>query len=75
MPQWLLPILVGIAIALVGVIWKLLNDKIDALWNQVGRSSKEGMRLDLHSVRNEMSRQLGIESRVERLEKWRNGKP
>ncbi len=74
MPSWLPYVLVAAFTALIGAVWKLLNDKIDALWDQVGRSSEDGMRKNLHGLRNDMTHFTGIESRVERIEKWLNGK-
>lgn len=58
-----LGIFVTIVLALLGVIWTLLNDRIndratslddriEALWDQVGRSSEEGMRKTVHKSSN-----------------------
>lgn len=74
MPAWLPYVLVAAFTALIGLVWKMLNEKIDALWDQVGRSSDDGMRKNLHGLRNDMTHFTGIESRVERIEKWLNGK-
>lgn len=74
------PALIGAAFfALAGVVWKLLNDKIErndkALWDQIGRDSNSGMRVHVHDVINVKSNQQYLHDRIERLEKWRNGKP
>lgn len=78
MPEWAY-ILIGTAfLALLGVCWTMLNAKIDrekdALWNQIGRSSQEGMRSTLHNVANTAQIVESLADRVERLETWRNGK-
>lgn len=80
MPVWLqvtLPIVAGLILALIGVIWTQLNAKIDrekdALWNQIGRSSQEGMRRTLHDVANTAQIVESLADRMERLETWRNG--
>jgi hypothetical protein len=97
MPEWVLPlasILILIFTALVGVIWKLLNDRIDAikrmllerieaLWDQIGRDSHSGMRKtthDAHSLATQHVSLIGaIVERVKRLEErfdaWRNRRP
>ena len=43
----------GLVIALVGVIWNLLNRRIEGIWDQVGRSPKEGMREVVHRTAGE----------------------
>lgn len=73
MPPWAPYAIVCIVMGLIALVWKMLNDKIDAIWNQVGRSSEEGMRKNLHGLRNEMTHFTGLESRIDRIEKWLNG--
>ena len=69
---------VGVLAALVGVVWKMLNDKIDRndekLWDQIGHDSDSGMRKVAHLVPNLMAQNQALHSRLERLETWRNGK-
>jgi hypothetical protein len=69
---------VGIVAALVGVIWKQMNDKIkehkddcdkaiDALWDQIGRDSGSGMRVKVHNS-TPMGAHVELERRVDALE-------
>lgn len=37
---------------LLGVIWSLLNGRIESLWDQVGRDSDHGMRRTVHNTSN-----------------------
>lgn len=77
--DWLYATIAGVIIALIGVIWKMLNDKIErydkALWNQVGRDSFSGMRKMVHEESGTARAFMEVDKRVDRLEKWRNGKP
>lgn len=77
MPPWLqvtLPIVAGILLAMIAVIWRLLNDRIDAIWNQLGRSSQEGMRKTLHDTANETQRIEALDIRIRRFEDRENGR-
>ena len=95
--DWLYPIVAGVIIALIGVVWKMLNDKIDAqakaitikfemaakniedkidmLWNQIGRDSESGMRQMVHEQTPNRFILEAQDNRITRLEIWRNGKP
>lgn len=73
--DWLYATVAGVIITLMGIIWKMLNDKIDALWRQVGVDSNSGMRVHVHDIANVKTQNIAIHERVVRLETWRNGKP
>lgn len=74
--KWILAIGLPVIGTLAGLIWKLLSNRIDsfekAIWDQVGRSSKEGMRVVVHDSANMVSQvtpTLGEHSRrLDRLE-------
>lgn len=83
-------IVAGALFALIGVAWKMLNDKINdghqeqkeqidrevaKLWDQIGRDSNSGMRVHVHSIKEIRTGELALHDRVARLETWRNGKP
>lgn len=72
--DWLYATVAGVIITLIGIIWKMLNDKIDALWRQVGVDSNSGMRVHVHDIANVKTQNIAIHERVVRLETWRNGK-
>lgn len=60
MPEWLMPILVGaVIVSLAGVIWRAHErrdeERFAAIWDQIGRNSKSGMREVVHRTANEMS--------------------
>jgi hypothetical protein len=77
MPEWLLQTLVlaGL-IGLAAAIWraheKRDEERFNALWDQIGRDSKSGMREVVHRTANEMSwvepEVDDLKARVERLE-------
>lgn len=73
--DWFLPILVGVVIVgLVGVIWRTheLHDRerIEAIWDQLGRSSKQGMREIVHEDNRKISEALaGQESMKEDIDR------
>lgn len=80
---------------LVGIVWKMVNDKINdgaascrrefehlkeeinlrdqALWNQIGRSSEEGMRVKLHHAAP-MASVVSLDARVTHLEDRSGGR-
>jgi hypothetical protein len=77
MPEWLLPILVGVVIAgLAGLIWraheKRDEERFNDVWNQIGRNSESGMRKTVHKSANAcdylLKRDAEIERRLERVE-------
>lgn len=74
--KWALGMGLPIVVALLGVVWKLLAARIDAveksIWDQIGRDSNSGMRKHVHDSANMVSRvtpELGEHARrLERLE-------
>jgi len=60
MPEWLLQTLVVAGlIGLAAVVWRAHEqrdaERFNALWDQIGRDSKSGMREIVHRTANEMS--------------------
>jgi hypothetical protein len=85
MLEWVIGIAagsVGIILGLVAVIWRTheLHDRErnTDIWNQLGRSSKEGMRGVVHDSANRLSEVSLIshdhERRIDRIERVLNGK-
>lgn len=77
MPEWLLQTLVVAGlVGLAGVIWraheKRDQERFDAIWDQIGRNSKSGMREIVHGTANKMSwvapELEDLKERVDRLE-------
>jgi len=77
MPEWLMPILVGgVIVGLAGLVWRAHEnrdkERFEAIWDQIGRDSKSGMREKVHDTANATHLNgLGLhelERRVERLE-------
>ena len=69
---------VAIFVTLVGIIWKMLNDKIAShksdcdkeiakIWDQIGRDSSSGMRAKVHNSTS-MGSHFELERRVHALE-------
>ncbi len=57
MPEWLYGILIGSGIVgLVAIVWRAHerrdDERFDAIWDQIGRSSEEGMRRSVHMSGN-----------------------
>ena len=78
MPEFVWEILVGVVlVGLVAYIWldhdKRDRERIKALWDQVGRDSRSGMRKDVHDVGNLRIRASELERRVARIERYLNG--
>lgn len=78
MPEWLLPVLVGVVIVgLAAAVWRAherrIQERFDDIWNQIGRDSEHGMRKIVHRTANEMSWVVpeldDLKERVERLER------
>lgn len=69
-----MPIVAGLLLALIGVIWTQLNAKIDALWDQIGRDSHSGMRKTLHDTANEAQLIEAMDMRIKRFEDRQNGR-
>lgn len=83
MPDWLYAILVGVVVVgLVAVVWRMHEnhdrERNDAIWDQMGRSSEEGMRKVVHDSANRLSEIVPVsrelERRVERIERVLNGR-
>lgn len=83
MPEWLWALVVGgIVIGLVAYIWRAHEDRDRErnhdLWQQIGRSSKEGMREVVHRSANRLSEvsltSRDHERRIQRIERFLNGK-
>lgn len=73
MPEWLLPILIGVVIvALAGKVWqaheKRDQERFDAIWDQLGRDSNSGMRKKVHDTPGLALKLDDLKERVERLE-------
>lgn len=77
--EWLYGLLGAAFLALVGAVWKLMNDKmkehrdecqkdISAIWNQIGRDSGSGMRYKVHNS-TPMGAHMELEKRVTTLER------
>lgn len=82
MPEWLQLILVGtIIVGLVGAIWRAHEnhdrERNAAIWDQMGRSSEEGMRKIVHDSANRLSEVVPTsrehERRIARIERYLNG--
>jgi hypothetical protein len=57
--KWVLGLGIPIVLTLGGIIWKLVNSRIESLWDQVGRSSEEGMRKTVHRTANKVTANTG----------------
>jgi hypothetical protein len=53
--KWIIGLGLTVLLLLVGALWKSLHDRIEAIWNQIGRDSRSGMREVVHRTANEMS--------------------
>lgn len=74
MPEWLWALIVGaIVLSLVATVWRMHEthdrERIESVWDQIGRDSKSGMREIVHKCANALSRLRDIERRVNRLER------
>jgi len=78
MPEWLLPILVGVVlVGLAAYIWHAHDEhdreRFDKLWDQIGRDSDHGMRKTVHksaNVLDALSKEIpDLERRLDRLER------
>jgi hypothetical protein len=69
-----------VVLALLGVVWNLLNDKIAEhkddcdkeiakLWDQIGRDSNSGMRVHVHATHGLPEAFMGLDKRVTDLER------
>lgn len=80
MPEWLLPILVGVVIVgLAAVVWraheKRDEERFNAIWDQIGRDSKSGMREVVHRTSNQMSWVAPeLDDLKERFDKWESNR-
>jgi len=83
MPDWLYAILVGGSIVgLLGLVWRMHEnhdiERNKVIWDQIGRSSEEGMRNIVHESANRLSELVPtsreLERRVERIERVLNGR-
>lgn len=83
MPQWLEAILVGVVIVgLMSVVWRMHEnhdvERNKNIWDQIGRSSEEGMRKIVHESANRLAEVVPVsrdlERRVERIERFLNGR-
>lgn len=72
--DWLYTLIGGAFLGLIALVWKLLNEKIEALWLQIGKDSNSGMRVHVHDIANVKTQNIAIHERLVRLETWRNGK-
>jgi hypothetical protein len=70
----------GVAVPLIGVIWRQLNERIKdhkadcdkqiaALWDQIGRDSISGMRKIVHSVGHLPEKFMAIDRELEELKR------
>lgn len=82
MLAWVPTLLGALFFALAGVVWRLLNEKINAnrqeceerdkrIWDQIGRDSYSGMRKMVHGMEGHTQALMDLDRRVDRLE----GKP
>lgn len=66
----------GVAVTLIGIVWRAHetrdNERFNALWDQVGKSSEEGMRRTVHASANLCQGHVGeirdLKEQVGRLE-------
>lgn len=77
MPEWLWGVLIGvIVVGLIGVIWhaheRHNQERINAIWDQIGRDSESGMRRTVHASASEVLGNRGeireIKERLDKLE-------
>lgn len=74
MPEWLWALIIGaVVLSLVATVWRMHEaqdrERIESIWDQIGRDSKSGMREIVHKCANALSRVRDIERRVGRLER------
>lgn len=71
--KWIVGIGIPILVLLAGVIWKMLDRRLESLWDQVGRDSDHGMRKTVHDSSNKAGLAYGTcdlhEKRLDRLER------
>lgn len=80
MTEVIVSIVATLIIALVGVVWSMLNEKIrankeacakdsDALWAQIGRDSYSGMRKMLHATEGHTTMLTELDRRLDKVER------
>jgi hypothetical protein len=74
MPEWLWALVIGaVVLGLVATVWRMHEthdkERIESLWDQIGRDSKSGMREIVHKCANALTRLRDVERRVGRLER------
>jgi hypothetical protein len=73
-PEWLWALIIGaVVLGLLATVWRMHEthdrERIESLWDQIGRDSKSGMREIVHKCANALSRIRDLERRVGRLER------
>jgi hypothetical protein len=83
MPEWLWALVIGaVVLGLVATVWRMHEnhdrERNNAVWDQLGRSSEEGMRKIVHDSANRLSEVVPVsrelERRVDRIERVLNGR-
>ncbi len=74
MPEWLWALIIGaVVLGLAATVWRMHEthdkERIESLWDQIGRDSKSGMREIVHKCANALTRVRDVERRVNRLER------
>ena len=74
MPEWLWALIIGaVVLGLLGTVWRMHEthdrERIESIWDQIGRDSKSGMREIVHKCANAIGRVRDLERRVNRLER------
>ena len=74
MPEWAWALAIGvIVVGLVATVWRMHEthdrERIESIWDQIGRDSKSGMREIVHRCANALMRVRDVERRVGRLER------
>lgn len=82
MPEWLWALVIGaVVLGLVATVWRAHEnhdrERIESIWDQIGRDSKSGMREIVHESANRLSEVVPTsrehERRIARIERYLNG--
>lgn len=82
--EYIAGIVVTVLLALLAVVWNLLNEKIERnkteceerdkrIWDQLGRDSQSGMRFDVHAAHGLPAAFVDLDRRVMEMERTQRG--